>query len=143
MNPSASKIDTVHGELEVTQHVDASMSDCIKLPTKRKAETSLVADSVEGEGSRQEEEEEKDSAESDQVWGVDSFESDYESPEEAATDSDEFELRRYMRHLYESRGFLLEKGMVPKNMLQGWRRLKPFSKIPTSRGVTTWRLWLK
>ncbi|KAJ4873123.1 Cystatin/monellin superfamily protein [Raphanus sativus] len=124
MNPSASMIDTVEGELEVTQHVEASMSDCTKLPTKRKAETSLEADPVEGEGSRQEEhEEEKDSAESDQVWDVDSFDSDYESPSEEATDSDEFELRRYMRHLYESRGFLLDKGMVPRNLLQGWRCL--------------------
>ncbi|KAJ4914806.1 Cystatin/monellin superfamily protein [Raphanus sativus] len=121
MNPSASMIDTVDRELDVTQHMEASMSDCIKLPTKRKAETSLVADPVEGEGIRQDEE--KDSAESDQVWDVDSFDSDYESPSEEATDSDEFELRRYMRHLYESRGFLLDKGMVPRNLLQGWRCL--------------------
>ena len=103
MNPSASMIDTVHGEVEVTtKHMEASMSDCIKLPTKRKAETSLVADSVEGEGSRQEEEE-KDSGESDQVWDVDSFDSDYSSPEESASDTDEKELRRYLRHVYESR----------------------------------------
>ncbi|KAJ0245173.1 Cystatin/monellin superfamily protein [Hirschfeldia incana] len=124
MNPSASMVETVDGELEVTQHVDASMSDCIKLPTKRKAETSLVADPVEGEGSREEEqEEEKDSGESDQVWDVDSFESDYESPEEPASDTDEFEMRRYMRHLYESRGFLLKREMVPKKLFQGWRPL--------------------
>ncbi|KAL0724087.1 hypothetical protein Bca4012_038686 [Brassica carinata] len=119
------------------EHVEASMSDCIKLPTKRKAETSLEADPVEGEGSRQEEqEEEKDSAESDQVWDVDSFDSDYESPSEEATDSDEFELRRYMRHLYESKGFLLEKGMVPRNLLQGWRRLNlnAFFKDPNLTG---------
>ncbi|XP_009119374.1 uncharacterized protein LOC103844324 [Brassica rapa] len=122
MDPSASMIDTVDGELEVTQHVEASLSDSVKLPTKRKAETSPVADSVEGEGNRQEEEE-KDSGESDQVWDVDSFESDYSSPEEAASNTDEFELRRYLRHLYESGGFLLEREMVPKNLFQGWRPL--------------------
>ncbi|KAL0865650.1 hypothetical protein Bca101_044768 [Brassica carinata] len=137
MNPGACMIDTVDCELEVMQDVEASRSDCIKLPTKRKAETSLVADPVEGEESRQEEqEEEKDSAESDQVWDVDSFDSDYESPSEEATDSDEFELRRYMRHLYESKGFLLEKGMVPRNLLQGWRRLNlnAFFKKPNLTG---------
>ncbi|KAF8111733.1 hypothetical protein N665_0073s0089 [Sinapis alba] len=120
MNPSASMTDTVDGEeRHATQHAEASMSDCIKLPTEHKADHAEPV--VEGEGSR--EEEEKDSGESDQVWDVDSFDTDYESPDEAATDSDEFELRRYMRHIYESRGFLLEKGMFPKNLLQGWRRL--------------------
>ncbi|KAJ4914803.1 Cystatin/monellin superfamily protein [Raphanus sativus] len=124
MNPGgASMIDTVDCEPEVTQHVEATMSDCIKLPTKRKAETSSpVEDPVEDEGSP-DEEEEKDSGESDQVWGVDSFDSDYVSPEESPSDSDEFELRRYLRHLYESNGFLLDKEMMPKNLFQGYRRL--------------------
>ncbi|KAF2572873.1 hypothetical protein F2Q70_00000074 [Brassica cretica] len=86
MNPSASMIDTVDCELEMTQHVEGSMSDCVKLPTKRKAETSLVAYSVEGEGSGQEEEEheeeKKDSGESDQI--VSDFSSAFPHPRAAA-----------------------------------------------------------
>ncbi|XP_013639089.1 uncharacterized protein LOC106398160 [Brassica napus] len=63
------------------------------------------------------------SVESDQVWDVDSFDLDYESPDESPSETDEEELRRYLRHIYKSRGFLLDKEMVPKNLFQGWRPL--------------------
>uniref|UniRef100_A0A1J3GPI3 Uncharacterized protein n=1 Tax=Noccaea caerulescens TaxID=107243 RepID=A0A1J3GPI3_NOCCA len=128
MNPKSSMIDTIDGastELEVTQNPKASLLDLIPPPSKRKAETSSPTDSVDSdEGSGKEESEEKGSEESDQVWGVDSFdESEYESPDEEPEDEDDRELRRYLRHVYASRGFLVDKEMVPKNLFQGFRRL--------------------
>ncbi|CAA7035171.1 unnamed protein product [Microthlaspi erraticum] len=102
-------------ETEVTQIMDLS------LPLgKRIAETLSPADPVDDEeGSGKEDNEEKGSSESDQVWGVDSFdESDYSSPDEEPEDEDDLQLRRYLRHVYASR-----VEMVPKDLFQGFRRL--------------------
>lgn len=96
-------------EPEVSQPMDAACPDPSKSLVKRVEEPLPEADPVDDEGSGEEDieediEEKKDSSESDQVWGFDSFEGDdYESPDESPEDDDEREYRRYLRHYHETR----------------------------------------
>ncbi|RID40849.1 hypothetical protein BRARA_J00859 [Brassica rapa] len=106
------------------QPMDAGCPDPSKSLGKRKEEQLPEADPVDDEGSGEEDIEEKGSSESDQVWGFDSFEGDdYVSPDEEPEDDDEREYRKYVRHYHETRGFKVDKEMIPKNLFQGLRGL--------------------
>ncbi|KFK42716.1 hypothetical protein AALP_AA1G030600 [Arabis alpina] len=103
--------------------------DLVLPPAKRKAHETLSP--------AEKDIEEKGSSESDQVWGVDSFDgSGWDSSDEVPVDEEELEFYRYLRHLYKSRGFLLDKEMMPKNLFQGFHRLSldAFFKLPDLTG---------
>ncbi|KAJ4914801.1 Cystatin/monellin superfamily protein [Raphanus sativus] len=116
-------------EPDMSHPMDAACADPSNSPVKGKEEPLPEADHVDDEGSGEEDieediEEKKDSSETDQVWGFDSFEGDdYESPDESPEDDDEREYRRYVRHYHETRGFKVDKEMIPKNLFQGLRGL--------------------
>ncbi|ESQ36564.1 hypothetical protein EUTSA_v10008370mg [Eutrema salsugineum] len=98
-----------------TESMEESTEEC-RSGYKRKAE--MPADS--GSSEDEDEMKEEDSCESDQAWGVDSFD-DTEYEPDTEDDDDDFEWNRYLRHVYNSRGFKVDREIVPRRPFQGFR----------------------